>query len=122
METMVRIIKVLQEGNSTLCVAKDVDCSELAVSKVWETKWKGWKRETRKTSKSQDRKQESARNRLKEMGFMSRKAKHKPSVTPKQKKTRLQWAEEKQPWSVDGWMEVIFRDGSVLDKEMMLEL
>ena len=54
----------------------------------------------------------NVRNQLKEMGFPSREGKHKPSVTPKEKKSRFQWAEEKQSWTVDGWMEVRFRDES----------
>ncbi len=54
----------------------------------------------------------TVRNGLKEMGFTYRKAKRKPSVTPKQKKTRLQWAKEKQSWTVDDWMKVIFSDES----------
>ncbi|CAJ0966607.1 unnamed protein product [Ranitomeya imitator] len=46
------------------------------------------------------------------MGFTFRKAKRKPSLTPKQKKTRLQWATEKQSWTVDDWMKVLFSDES----------
>ena len=46
------------------------------------------------------------------MGFTYRKAKRKPALTPKQKKPRLQWAEEKQSWSMDDWMKVIFIDES----------
>jgi len=46
------------------------------------------------------------------MGFIWRKAKHEPSPTPKEKTTRLRWAEEKQPWTEDGWKKVIFRDES----------
>ena len=55
---------------------------------------------------------QTVRNQLKEIRFPSRKAKYKPSQTSKEKKTKLQWAEEKQPWTVDGWMEVTFRDES----------
>ncbi|CAJ0964526.1 unnamed protein product [Ranitomeya imitator] len=54
----------------------------------------------------------TVRNRLKEMGFTYRKVKRKPSLTPKQKKTRLQWAKEKQSWTVDDWMKVLFSDES----------
>ncbi|CAJ0951568.1 unnamed protein product [Ranitomeya imitator] len=54
----------------------------------------------------------TVRNRLKEMEFTYRKAKRKPSLTPKQKKTRLQWAKEKQWWTVDDWMNVVFSDES----------
>uniref|UniRef100_A0A3B5PQ58 Transposase Tc1-like domain-containing protein n=1 Tax=Xiphophorus maculatus TaxID=8083 RepID=A0A3B5PQ58_XIPMA len=36
----------------------------------------------------------TVRNRLKEMGFQYRKAKRKPALTPKHKRTRLQWAKE----------------------------
>uniref|UniRef100_A0A4W6E2X4 Transposase Tc1-like domain-containing protein n=1 Tax=Lates calcarifer TaxID=8187 RepID=A0A4W6E2X4_LATCA len=103
-----RIIKLLKEGKSSRSVAKDVGCSQSAVSKIW----------TKKTSKRQDRKlkaiclenrkctakqmrnkweetgvnvcDRTVRNRLKEMGF-----KRKPPLTPKQKKPRLQWAKEK---------------------------
>ena len=49
----------------------------------------------------------NVRNRLNEMGFTYRKAKRKPTLTPKQKRTRLQCAKEKQSWSVDE-MKVIF--------------
>ena len=54
----------------------------------------------------------TVRNRLNEMRFTYRKAKRKPALTPKQKKTRLQWAKEKQSWSVDDWMKVKFSDES----------
>ena len=37
---------------------------------------------------------------IKEMGFTYRQVKCKPSPTPKQKETRLQWAKEKQSWTV----------------------
>uniref|UniRef100_A0A672Y5E8 Transposase Tc1-like domain-containing protein n=1 Tax=Sphaeramia orbicularis TaxID=375764 RepID=A0A672Y5E8_9TELE len=50
----------------------------------------------------------TVRNRLKEMGYTYRKTKRKPSLTPKQKKNRLQWAKEKQSWTVDDWRKVIF--------------
>ena len=39
------------------------------------------------------------------MGFPT---KHKPSLIPK--KTRLQWAKEKHPWTVDDWMKLISSD------------
>ena len=44
--------------------------------------------------------------------FSIQKSQSKASVTPKEKKSRSQRAEEKQPWTVDGWMEVRFRDES----------
>lgn len=47
------------------------------------------------------------RNQLKEFGFTYRKAKQKPSLTHKQKKVKLMWDKEKQPW-----MKVIFNDES----------
>ena len=34
----------------------------------------------------------------------------RPLLTPKQKKTRLQWAKEKQLWTVDDWMKGICSD------------
>jgi len=55
---------------------------------------------------------QAGRSWKKEMWFPFRKAKYEPSVTPKEKKTRSQRAEEKQPWTVDGWMKVMFRDES----------
>uniref|UniRef100_A0A3B3XAG8 Transposase Tc1-like domain-containing protein n=1 Tax=Poecilia mexicana TaxID=48701 RepID=A0A3B3XAG8_9TELE len=42
----------------------------------------------------------TVRNRLKEMGFQYRKAKRKPALKTKQKRTRLQWAKERQSWTV----------------------
>uniref|UniRef100_A0A3B5M232 Transposase Tc1-like domain-containing protein n=1 Tax=Xiphophorus couchianus TaxID=32473 RepID=A0A3B5M232_9TELE len=42
----------------------------------------------------------TVRNRLKEMGFQYRKAKRKPALTPKHKRTRLQWAKERQSWTL----------------------
>uniref|UniRef100_A0A096MI25 Transposase Tc1-like domain-containing protein n=1 Tax=Poecilia formosa TaxID=48698 RepID=A0A096MI25_POEFO len=126
-------------------VAKDVGCSQSAVSKIW-TKYKqrGMVVKTkctsrpRKTSKCQDKqlkaiclenrkittkqmkhKSEEAgvdvcdrtvKNRLKDMGFQYRKAKRKPALTPKHKRTRLQRAKERQSWTVDDWMKVIFSD------------
>jgi len=38
--------------------------------------------------------------------------KPKPSLIFQLKETRLQWAKEKQPWTVDDLMEVIFGDES----------
>uniref|UniRef100_A0A3B1K6C0 Tc1-like transposase DDE domain-containing protein n=1 Tax=Astyanax mexicanus TaxID=7994 RepID=A0A3B1K6C0_ASTMX len=132
LETKERIVKLLEEGNSSRMVAKDVGCSQSAVSKIW-TKYKQHgmvvkaKRtgRPRKTSKRQDKQlkhkweeaganvcDRTVRNRLKEMGFQYRKAKRKPSLTPKHKRTRLQWAKERQSWTVDDWMKVIFSDES----------
>uniref|UniRef100_A0A3B5BFX1 Transposase Tc1-like domain-containing protein n=1 Tax=Stegastes partitus TaxID=144197 RepID=A0A3B5BFX1_9TELE len=101
-----RIIKLLKDGKSSWIVAKDVGCSQ-------------------KTSKRQDRtlkeqtgrnwSHQTVRNRLKEMGFPYRKAKQKPSLTPKQKKTRLQWAKENQLWTLDDWMKRTFSVLSVPD-------
>uniref|UniRef100_A0A3B1K0N2 Transposase Tc1-like domain-containing protein n=1 Tax=Astyanax mexicanus TaxID=7994 RepID=A0A3B1K0N2_ASTMX len=100
-----------KKGNSSRMVAKDVGCSQSAVSKIW-TKYKQHgmtsKRpdkqlkaiclENRKsTTKQMKHKWEEAganvcdrtvRNRLKEMGFQYRKAKRKPSLTPKHKKNK----------------------------------
>uniref|UniRef100_A0A3B1IG59 Transposase Tc1-like domain-containing protein n=1 Tax=Astyanax mexicanus TaxID=7994 RepID=A0A3B1IG59_ASTMX len=113
LETKERIVKLLEEGNSSRMIAKDVGCSQSAVSKIW-TKYKY-------TTKQMKHKWEEAganvcdrtvRNRLKEMGFQYRKAKRKPSLTPKHKRTRLQWAKERQSWTVDDWMKVIFSDES----------
>uniref|UniRef100_A0A8B9LAI1 Transposase Tc1-like domain-containing protein n=1 Tax=Astyanax mexicanus TaxID=7994 RepID=A0A8B9LAI1_ASTMX len=123
LETKERIVKLLEEGNSSRMVAKDVGCSQSAVSKIW-TKYKQHgmvvkaKRtgRPRKTSKRQDKQLKAIclenrksttkqmKNRLKEMGFQYRKAKRKPSLTPKHKRTRLQWAKERQSWTVDDWM------------------
>uniref|UniRef100_A0A3B5QWB7 Tc1-like transposase DDE domain-containing protein n=1 Tax=Xiphophorus maculatus TaxID=8083 RepID=A0A3B5QWB7_XIPMA len=123
-----RIVKLLEEGNPSRMVAKDVGCSQSAVSKIW-TKYKQHgmvvkaKRtgRPRKTSKRQDKQlkevgvnvcDRTVRNRLKEMGFQYRKAKRKPALTPKHKRTRLQWAKERQSWTVDDWMKVVFSDES----------
>lgn len=38
------------------------------------------------------------------------------------KETRLQRAKEKQSWSLEDWIKVIFSDESVFAKMMMLEL
>ncbi len=46
------------------------------------------------------------------MRFTYRKIKQKPALTPKPKKTWLQWAKEKQLWSVHDWMKAIFSDES----------
>lgn len=46
------------------------------------------------------------------MGFTSRKAKCKPSLTPKQEKTKLQRAKKQQSWNVDDWMKMVFSDES----------
>uniref|UniRef100_A0A671NXU9 Uncharacterized protein n=1 Tax=Sinocyclocheilus anshuiensis TaxID=1608454 RepID=A0A671NXU9_9TELE len=130
-----QIIKLLQEKNPSRSVAKEVGCSQSAISKIWckykqngkVTKGKHTGR-PRKTSKRKDRKlkaiclenrkcttkqmkhkwaetgvnvcDRTVINRLNEMRFKYRKAKRKPALTPKQKKTRLQWAKEKQSWSV----------------------
>lgn len=144
-ETRERIIKFLEEGNSTRRVASHIGCSQSAVSKIW----RKYKRDgdvrkgkhsgrTRKTSQRQDRTlrriclenrncttrqmnskwaatgvsvcDRTVRNRLKEMGFSYRKAKRKPALTSKQKRARVRWAKEKQSWTVDDWMKVIFSD------------
>lgn len=147
LETKERIVKLLEEGVSSRMVAKDVGCSQSAVSKIW-TKYKQHGKvlkgkrsgRPRKTSKRQDKNlkalcledrkrttkqmkkkweeagvnvcERTVRNRLKEMGFSYRKAKRKPSLTPKQKRTRLQWAKDRRAWTVDDWMKVIFSDES----------
>uniref|UniRef100_A0A3B5PUV6 Transposase Tc1-like domain-containing protein n=1 Tax=Xiphophorus maculatus TaxID=8083 RepID=A0A3B5PUV6_XIPMA len=147
LETKERIVKRLEEGNPSRMVAKDVGCSQSAVSKIW-TKYKQHgmvvkaKRtgRPRQTSKRQDKQlkaiclenrksttkqmkhkweevgvnvcDRTVRNRLKEMGFQYRKAKRKPALTPKHKRTRLQWAKERQSWTVDDWMKVVFSDES----------
>lgn len=147
LETKERIIKLLEEGNATRMVAKDVGCSQSAVSKIW-TKYKQHGKvvkvkrtgRPRKTSKRHDKQlkaiclenrrcttrqmkkkweeagvkvcDRTVQNRLKEMGFSYRKAKRKPSLTLKQKRTRLQWAKERQSWTVNDWMKVIFSDES----------
>uniref|UniRef100_A0A3B1JB81 Transposase Tc1-like domain-containing protein n=1 Tax=Astyanax mexicanus TaxID=7994 RepID=A0A3B1JB81_ASTMX len=132
LETKERIVKLLEEGNSSRMVAKDVGCSQSAVSKIW-TKYKQHgmvvkakrtgrtEKDIKATTKQMKHKWEEAganvcdrtvRNRLKEMGFQYRKAKRKPSLTPKHKRTRLQWAKERQSWTVDDWMKVIFSDES----------
>ena len=105
----------------------------MLVVPILQTKWKGVK--GKQTAKEEDVKalgqtvqcnmtenrtcttnvhvcEQTVRNRLKEMGFPARKAKHEPSVTPKETKSSSQWAEEKQKWTVDGWMEERFRDES----------
>uniref|UniRef100_A0A3B5QK18 Transposase Tc1-like domain-containing protein n=1 Tax=Xiphophorus maculatus TaxID=8083 RepID=A0A3B5QK18_XIPMA len=141
LETKERIVKLLEEGNPSRMVAKDVGWSQSAVSKIW-TKYKQHgmvvkaKRtgRPRKTSKRQDKQlkaiclenrksttkqmkhkweevgvnvcDRTVRNRLKEMGFQYRKAKRKPALTPKHKRTRLQWAKERQSWTVDDWMKL----------------
>uniref|UniRef100_A0A672G6V0 Transposase Tc1-like domain-containing protein n=1 Tax=Salarias fasciatus TaxID=181472 RepID=A0A672G6V0_SALFA len=117
-------IKLLEEVNSTRMVAKDVGCSQSAVSKIW-TKYKQHGKvvkvkrtgRPRKTSKRQDKQlkaiylenrkcttrqmkkkweeagvnvcDRTVQNGLKEMGFSYRKAKRKPSLMLKQKRTRL---------------------------------
>uniref|UniRef100_A0A4W6E0U1 Transposase Tc1-like domain-containing protein n=1 Tax=Lates calcarifer TaxID=8187 RepID=A0A4W6E0U1_LATCA len=119
-KSLQRIIKLLKEGKSSRSVAKDVGCSQSAVPKIW-TKYKQHgkvvKGRPRKTSKRQDRKLKAIcldnrkctakqmRNKWEETGVnvcdRTRKTKRKPSLTPKQKKTRLQWAKEKQSWTVN---------------------
>ena len=92
-------------------MTKDVGCSQSAVSKY------------KQNEKARIEEGVMAIFEVKEMGFLSRKAKCKPLLSPKEKKTRSQRAEEKQAWTVDGRMKVRFRDESpALDKEMMLEL
>uniref|UniRef100_A0A8C5GL78 Uncharacterized protein n=1 Tax=Gouania willdenowi TaxID=441366 RepID=A0A8C5GL78_GOUWI len=90
-ETKERIIKLLKEGKSSRNVAKDVGCSQSGVSKIW-TKYKQHGKvvkgkhtgKRRKTSKrTNGRKLESTSDRT-------------LSLTPKQKRTRLQWTKEKQ--------------------------
>uniref|UniRef100_A0A3B5AUW2 Transposase Tc1-like domain-containing protein n=1 Tax=Stegastes partitus TaxID=144197 RepID=A0A3B5AUW2_9TELE len=128
-ETKERIIKLLKVGKSSRIVAKDVGCSQSAVSKIW-TKYKQHGKavkgkhtgKPRKTSKCQDRKLQAIclenrkcttkqmRNKWAETGVNV--SKRKPSSTRKQKKNRLQWAKEYQSWTVDDWMKVIFSDES----------
>lgn len=61
LETKERIVKLLEEGNSSRMVAKDVGCSQSALSKIW-TKYKHGMvvkakhtGRPRKTSKRQDK-------------------------------------------------------------------
>uniref|UniRef100_A0A3Q3AMG8 Tc1-like transposase DDE domain-containing protein n=1 Tax=Kryptolebias marmoratus TaxID=37003 RepID=A0A3Q3AMG8_KRYMA len=106
-----RIIKLLKEGKSSHSVAQDVGCSQSAVSKIW-TKYKqhgkvGKGKHTvrpRKTSKRLDRK-------LKAICLENRKCTTKQMRNKWEetgKKTRLQWAKERQLRTVDDWMKVIF--------------
>uniref|UniRef100_A0A672SN36 Transposase Tc1-like domain-containing protein n=1 Tax=Sinocyclocheilus grahami TaxID=75366 RepID=A0A672SN36_SINGR len=115
---MERIIKLLQEENPSRRVAKEVGCSQSAISKIWckykqngkVTKGKHTGR-PRKTSKKCTTKQmkhkwaetgcvcdRTIRNRLNEMRFKYRKVKRKPALTPKQKKTRLQRKKDQGKW------------------------
>uniref|UniRef100_A0A672JJ44 Transposase Tc1-like domain-containing protein n=1 Tax=Salarias fasciatus TaxID=181472 RepID=A0A672JJ44_SALFA len=95
-----------------------------AVAKIW-TKYKQHGKvvkvkrtgRPRKTFQRQDKqlKEEAGvnvcdrtvQNGLKE-GFSYRKAKRKPSLMLQQKRTRLQWAKERQSWAVDDWMKCFF--------------
>uniref|UniRef100_A0A8C5ECY3 Transposase Tc1-like domain-containing protein n=1 Tax=Gouania willdenowi TaxID=441366 RepID=A0A8C5ECY3_GOUWI len=54
----------------------------------------------------------TVRNCLKGNGFTYRKAKRKPSLTPKLKRTKLYWAKKKLSWTVDDWTKVIISDES----------
>uniref|UniRef100_A0A3P9PNQ9 Transposase Tc1-like domain-containing protein n=1 Tax=Poecilia reticulata TaxID=8081 RepID=A0A3P9PNQ9_POERE len=138
LETKERIVKLLEGGNPSSMVAKDVGCSQSAVSQIWtkckqhgivvKAKCTGRPRKTSKrqdkqlkaiclenrkiTTKQMKHKWEEAgvnvcdrtvRNRLKDMGFQYRKAKQKPALAPKHKKTRLQWAKERQSWTSMSW-------------------
>uniref|UniRef100_A0A3B5BLK5 Transposase Tc1-like domain-containing protein n=1 Tax=Stegastes partitus TaxID=144197 RepID=A0A3B5BLK5_9TELE len=116
-----RIIKLLKEGKSSRIVAKDVGCSQSAVSKIW-TKYKQHGKvvkgkhtgRPRKTSKHQDRKLKAIclenrkctakqmRNKWAETGVnvcyrTVRNCLKEVEFTYRKKKTRLQWATEKQP-------------------------
>ena len=48
-----------------------------------------------------------ARNQLKKIGFLCKKARAKPSLTTEQKTIRLQWA---KGCTADDWMKVIFSE------------
>lgn len=52
------------------------------------------------------------RNRLHEKGYSYAKAKTKPYLTPKHRKTRLRWAKERRNWTEEEWGKVIFSDES----------
>uniref|UniRef100_A0A3P9NRZ9 Transposase Tc1-like domain-containing protein n=1 Tax=Poecilia reticulata TaxID=8081 RepID=A0A3P9NRZ9_POERE len=107
LKTKERFVKLPEEGNPSSMVAKDVGCSQAAVSKIW-TKYKQHvkAKRTNKQLKAiclENRKitTKQMKNRLKDMGFQYRKDKQKPALAPKHKRTRLQWAKERQLWTVD---------------------
>uniref|UniRef100_A0A3P9PU42 Transposase Tc1-like domain-containing protein n=1 Tax=Poecilia reticulata TaxID=8081 RepID=A0A3P9PU42_POERE len=112
LETKERIVKLLEEGNPSSMVAKDVGCSQSAVSQIW-TKYKQHGMvvkakctgRPRKKSKRQDKqlkviclesrkittkqmKHKWEEAGVNDMGFQYRKAKRKPALTPKHKRTR----------------------------------
>uniref|UniRef100_A0A672LFZ7 Transposase Tc1-like domain-containing protein n=1 Tax=Sinocyclocheilus grahami TaxID=75366 RepID=A0A672LFZ7_SINGR len=98
-EMMEKIIKLLQDGNPTPSVAKEVGCSQSTgrpkkTSKRQDRKLKAICLEYRKCTTKQMKNtwaetgvnvcDRTVRNRLDEVGFTYRKAKRKPALTPKQ--------------------------------------
>uniref|UniRef100_A0A3B3ULQ4 Transposase Tc1-like domain-containing protein n=1 Tax=Poecilia latipinna TaxID=48699 RepID=A0A3B3ULQ4_9TELE len=129
LETKERIVKLLEEGNPSHMVAKDVGCSQSAVSKIW-TKYKqhgmvvNAKRtgRPRKTSKRQDKQlkviclenrkstTKQMKHKWEEAGVNVGDRSVKNPLTPNHKRTRFRWAKERQSWTVDDWMKVVFSD------------
>ena len=102
------------------CDAKVVGRSQSVASKIWSKYKQNRNVVKRETYKVDHGRHQSVTTRklkavclgkrkytTKEMGFTSRKAKCKLSLTPKWKKARLQWPKERQSWTVDDWMRVI---------------
>ena len=52
------------------------------------------------------------KNTLYEMGYNSRTALRKPSVSENNRKIRLNWAREKRLWTIDDWKKVVWSDES----------
>jgi len=52
------------------------------------------------------------RRRLRDMGYNSRIAVHKPLLSNKNIRDRLAWAKEKRDWSLENWKKVVWSDES----------
>ena len=137
------VIKALSTAGKTQGeIARQVGCSQSAVSKCLQDKSSDRKKCGRKrvTSKRDDRQLErlvrsdrfqncgeiaqrwnadgvpasrsTVYRRIKELGYANRIPRVKPLLNSKQRKKRLTWAKERLKWTVGQWSRVLFSDES----------
>ena len=68
------------------------------------------------TINTQDITPQTVRNRLKSSGMISVAKQHKPLLSKKHRKARLEFAETHLEWTMDDWMKVIWSDETKINR------